>query len=162
MASYGEKVFSYIPEQIKVYVDAYEVTGLISITATKDEDSFKLVKGIRGKNTRVRQKNNSYTVQLELQQVDPVNDFLTDVHLLDTQSDGVGYFNLLIQDLNGTTRFSSDTAYIQKIPDIQYSLDFNNRTWVIRTLDVAGIFLGGNDILSSSPNFNQLNTELGR
>lgn len=162
MTSYYEKVFTYIPEKIKVYIDAYEVSGLINISVTKDDDSFKVIKGIRGKNTRVRQRCDSYTVKLELQQVDPINDFLSDVNLLDMNSNGVGYFRLLIQDLNGTTRFSSSTAFIPKHADFTFSTDFNNREWIIKTLDVDGIFIGGNDVLSTSPNFNQLDADLRR
>lgn len=143
---YQERIYTYQPDQILVLVGQYVVSSLVSINISKDKPSFKTIKGIRGKNTRVLDTDGSYSVKLELLQADPVNDFLSTVHKLDTNEQNATYFAINISDKAGTTSFKSETAYIESVPDITFSDNFDNREWVIKTLDTQEVFLGGNYI----------------
>lgn len=153
--AYAQQVFTYIPNAVTVLIDGYRVTGLLSVKVEKTDATFKVVRGIRGVNTRVKILDESYTITLDLQQVDPVNDFLSDMHIEDTRSGG-GTFRLVIGDVSGNTRFYAENAFIEKTPDLTFSNEFENRVWVIKTLSNTGVFLGGNDLSRQSVNLTDI------
>lgn len=142
---YDNKIYTYIPSKVLVAVDNYRVGGIVSINVSKDSPRFNMVKGIRGQNTRVRQWDESYRIVLELLQTDPANDFFQYIYDLDGGREQSGYFPIRIQDLNGTSLFIADTAYIEGHPDIDFNTEFTNRKWVLRTMNNSKVFLGGND-----------------
>ena len=154
---YSQQVFTYSPSYIAVLIGGYRVSGLVEIKISKEEKSFKVVKGIRGQNTRVRNFDESYTIQIELQQTDPVNDFLSDMHITDKRDSG-GMFEIIVTDLHGNTRFVANHAFIEDFPETVFSKGFNNRVWTIKTLSSSGVFVGGNDLSQQSTNLTDILT----
>jgi hypothetical protein len=153
---YDQQVFTYSPSYIRVMIGTYIISGLVNVKVVKEEKTFKVVKGIRGKNTRVRNFDESYSITLELQQTDPVNDFLSDMHIAD-KKDSSGFFEIIITDLNGNSRFVANYAFVEDFADLDFSSDFDNRVWIIKTTSNSGVFIGGNDTSQRSPNLTDIN-----
>ena len=136
-------VMTYSPFDVTVNIGDYVIPGVVRITITWNEIPFRLVRGIRGVNTRVRSRDNSATLTLELLQTSIGNDVLYQILEQDIVF-GSARLELSVSDLSGGLRVFTDQAFVQKYPDVQLSNDLDNRVWEIGMLNVKAPELGGN------------------
>lgn len=136
-------VFTYRPGEVVFTLCGFIVEGWSSIAIAKNAPVFKQIRGIRGKNTRVKMKDSSGTVRLTLTQTAIANDVLSEILSLD-QSTGSERLEIVIKDTAGTSLFSSTTAYIENYPETTYSASQTERVWTILCDTMNSHFVGGN------------------
>lgn len=137
------KVFCYSPKEVQLTFGGYIVTGWQSITVTRSVDTFKPIRGIRGKHTRVRNADTSCTITIPLLQTSMSNDVFARVHDLD-RTHGTGRLELTLSDLKGTSIFSSSEAYVLGYPEAIFSEEFEYRSWRIFCQSTGSYTIGGN------------------
>lgn len=150
-------VLTYSPKKVIFVIGGYQVTGWESITIGRSTNAFIPIRGIRGKNTRVRNTDSSATITIPLLQTSLSNDVLSDIHTQDIAL-GTGRIELTLKDTGGNSIFSSNEAYILGFPAISYSGGIEYREWKIYCQSTSNYEIGGNpesnvgDILSSGFN----------
>ncbi len=109
-----------------------------SIKVARNEQAWTTQVGASGEATRSKSNNNTGTVTITLQQTSPSNKKLGTYARLDELSNS-GKQPLMIVDQNGETVVACASAWIQKIPDIEYGPESSTREWVFETdnLDVT-------------------------
>jgi hypothetical protein len=136
-------VKTYKPSDLKLIIaGSYQVGGIVSISVTFPE-RYKIVKGIKGQHTRVRNQDTSATVTVELLQTSVSNDVLSSIVSKDILT-GAGRLSLSIQDTAGTSRFETTNAFVTTYPQTSYSNELTTRTWTFQMLDTNIILVGGN------------------
>lgn len=121
-------------------VDGYSADTFINIR--KDVKPFDAMKSMDGEQARIYRKDEGYTVEITLAQSSATNNILSALYNVDVATQ-MGKFPLLIKDLKGSTTFFAGTAWVEDIPDAQFSQELTTRTWVIGTSE-AGLNIGGN------------------
>lgn len=137
------KVFTYSPKEVQLTFGGYTVTGWQQITITRSVEAFKVIRGIRGKHTRVRNADTSCTITIPLLQTSMSNDVFARVHDLDI-THGTGRIELTISDLKGTSVFSSSEAYVLGYPEVVFSEEFEYRQWRMFCQSTGNYTIGGN------------------
>jgi hypothetical protein len=99
------------------------------LSVARTEDAFTPQVGATGDVTRVRSRDRSGTVTLTLQAASPSNTLLSAVAVED-ELFGTGFGPLMIKDLNGDTLVQAEVAWIQKLPDTEFSDEASGREWV--------------------------------
>ena len=102
-----------------------------------ESDSFTDVVGTDGEVTRMRVLDERATVTFTTQQSSPVNDTLSALLRLDKlamNGAGVGAFSM--RDLNGTSSYFAEHAWIAKRPAAGFGREVKMREWKIRCADM--------------------------
>lgn len=133
----------YSPQQVILTVGGYQFTGWQSIRIARSVQGFQTIRGIRGKNTRVKNLDTSATITLPLIQTSQGNDVLSSIHELDLER-GTGRLALTLKDMSGQSVFSSDEAYITGYPETVFSGDIQYRVWNIFCQTTKSYNVGGN------------------
>lgn len=137
------QVKTYKPSDLKLIIaGSYQVGGIVSISLTFPE-RYKIVKGIKGQHTRVRNRDTSCVIAVELLQTSVSNDILSDIVSQDILT-GKGRLSISVQDVAGTSRFETSNAFISSYPQTNYSTELSTRTWTFQMLDTNFIMVGGN------------------
>jgi hypothetical protein len=101
-----------------------------------------MVKGIRGRNTRVQNLDTSAVITLELLQTSTSNDVFSQLLVAD-QSTQSSRLQISLKDNSGRTEISSSEAYVSSLPQLTFTNDFSNRVWTIQMLETTTT-VGGN------------------
>ena len=125
-------VNTYSPNDVSLYISGFRVTGWNTITVSRT-DVNKMIKGIRGQNTRSVTHDTSCTISIELLQVVTANDVLDEVARLDQQRQ-TGRIQVFLKDNSGYSVVESTNAYIATPPDVVYGSELGTRTWIIQCL----------------------------
>jgi hypothetical protein len=138
-------LFTYIPSKVDIEISGYKVSGHTEVSFQLDNPQFTTVKGIRGRNTRIRSKNSSGVLTLGILQTSPTNDLLSEILKKDLQY-GTGRLVIKIKDQSGSSLFFCDEAYIAGFPALSFSDKAGTRTWTINCLTVPldQFVVGGN------------------
>ena len=136
-------VATYDPSQVELIVASHKVEGWSSITVTKDTPSFTKVQGIRGKNTRTRNKNSGCSIQVNLIQTSYSNNVFSEIVKQDRLS-GKGRIEMLLKDLGGDSLLQSKEAYLVDYSPMGFSAEIGNRVWLIDCLSTFEYRAGGN------------------
>lgn len=136
-------LFTYSPKQVTLVIGGYTIIGWEKITLSKNAPSFIPIRGIRGKNTRARNSDTSFTISVPLLQTSMGNDVFSRIHALDVER-GTGRLDITLKDASGTGVFSSSEAYIVDYPVTSYSGTFEYRTWTIFAQSATTYNVGGN------------------
>jgi len=123
-------IYTYSPEEVDLIIAGYRVTGWNSIAVSRTSKAFTMVRGIRGKNTRVRHKDSSAVIFIDVIRTSPVNTVFSAV-VRDDLIYGTGRLDILLKDKNGQSLFMSNEAYIDGYPDDAFTAELNNRRWTI-------------------------------
>lgn len=142
-------VTTYSPGDVKLTIGGYQIVGWQSMTISRTVKGFNVVRGIRGKNTRVPSRDSSATIQFSLAQFSPSNDVLSYIHELDLD-EGTARIALTLKDGSGGSVFSSNEAYITGYPTSAYSGGFEYRGWEIFCQTTDTYKIGGNTRPSTS------------
>lgn len=135
-------IFTYSPQDVTLIIGGYQVKGWESISFRRNSDGYTSIQGIRGKNTRVINKNTSATLIIPILQTEQANDVFSSIHELDMEN-GTGRIALTLNDKGGNSVFSSNEAYIAGYPEVIYSGDAEYRAWKIMC-DSSKFYVGSN------------------
>lgn len=142
-------VMTYSPRDVVVLIEGYTLPGLMSVSLAWNVPPYTMVNGIRGKTTRVLNKNTSATLTLECLQTSVVNDVLYQILNKDIVS-GQARLNVTLKDNSGSFAIFSNQGYVQSYPEFKFSNQFDNRTWQIGLLQVESVDAGGNSVTAQS------------
>ena len=134
---------TYSPKQVRLVIGGYQLVGWDSISISRSVKGFTTIKGIRGKNTRVRNTDTSATLTIPLIQTSPSNDVLSYIHELDLD-EGTGRLSLTLKDSSGRSIFSSNEGYIVSYPQASFSGELTYRSWDIFCQTTGSYTIGGN------------------
>lgn len=138
-------VRTYDPKQTIISFGGALMQGFADgtfISIVDDEDRFSKVAGADGTISRAKSNNTAATVTLTLKRTSPSNDVLSSI-ARDDEVANRGVVPLMVKDLNGTSLFQADSAWIQARPTEESSKEVNDRQWTIAT-GPARRFIGGN------------------
>lgn len=137
-------VSTYDPNKVLVLwkgipIGGFGIDSMIKVTQTSDRVTKQ--DGCTGEVVRVMQRSKSGSVEVTLLASSQSNDLLSAAQIEDELT-GLGVGPLMIKDLNGTTIIQAASAWIAKIPEINFGKETSDRTW---TLDyaVGNINVGG-------------------
>lgn len=136
-------VNTYSPKDVILTISGYQLTGWQSITINRTVKGFTVVRGIRGKNTRVKNVDTSATINISLLQTSQGNDVLSYIHDLDLD-EGTARIVLTLKDKSGRSVFSSNEAYLTGYPTATFSGQFEYRNWEIFAQTTSTYTVGGN------------------
>jgi hypothetical protein len=136
-------VNSYVPADVSLAFGGYVLTGWNTISIQRNYPVFTAVDGIRGKNTRTRNRNTSATIKFSCLQTGEANDLLSGIVTQDYEL-GNGRISLTLTDNSGSSLFFSSEAYITGYADAVFSEDFEYRVWTIQCASSEGWNVGGN------------------
>ena len=138
---------TYSPSDVTVTIAGmHSVTGYIDgtfVKITKDMKPFIKTRAMDGEIARMYFDDAGYKVELTLMQSSSSNNILTMIHNIDTATH-MGKFPLFIKDGRGQTSFLAATAWIEQIPDVEFSSELSERRWVFGCSDVV-LTIGGNE-----------------
>lgn len=139
------QVRTYAADEVRIVVGGAPVTGLADgtfVSISRDEQAFNKVTGADGVTSRAKTGNRAGTITLTLQQTSPANDVVSALMIADEESNS-GVTSVLVKDTSGRTLHFAASAWVQQMPDTDFSKDIEEREWV---LDCAAIdsFVGGN------------------
>lgn len=137
------QVTTYSPQDVKLVIGGYTIVGWDSITISRLQETFKVIRGIRGKHTRASSGDTSATLTVSLVQTSPSNSFLTEIHRLDEER-GTGRLELTLKDNSGTSVFNSNEAYIVSYPEATNTAGIEMRNWNIFCQTTGSYVVGGN------------------
>lgn len=121
---------TYVPSNVILIICGYQVEGWDKITITRNTPPFKQIRGIRGKNTRVRMLDTSATISLTVPQTELVNDVLAAIAEIDSKY-GSGRLEINLQDVTGTSVFSTATGYLTLLTPMSFESSISSNTWEI-------------------------------
>ena len=124
---------TYSPAEVDIIIAGTPITAWDSVTITQESPTFRTVKGIRGKNTRVRVNNTSAVLEIEVDQTSDANALFTEILKKDIET-GNGRIELIIKDGLNTDLFTSDQAYVSGPPVKTFRGETSTRTWRIECL----------------------------
>lgn len=148
-------VNTYNPKDVSLNIGGYPIAGWQSITIARSAKGFTVVRGIRGKSTRVRNKDTSATIVISLMASSPTNDVFSQIHALDLES-GTARIALTLKDTSGSSVFSTNEAYITGYPSVSFTGQIGDRVWELFAQSTESYNVGGN----SRPNTNLFDTVL--
>jgi len=134
---------TYMPHKVEFKVCDYTISGIVDISVSFPEKPFKVVRGVRGRNTRVYNADRSCTITVTLLQTTTSNYIFSDLLSNDISRNNVR-LNVLLKDLEGGSVLQSEQAFITAYPDFGYSVELQNRTWVIECLTYTKVSVEGN------------------
>lgn len=138
-------VRTYDPKKVDFFFNGVLVQGFARgtfIKASRDNDAFTKGTGSDGMGFRAKSNDQSGSVEVTLLQVSPSNDELTLAQQIDEQSgDFVG--PLTAVDRSGRTVLFAETAWVRKLPDVEFADEHTNRVWIFDT-DRLEMFVAGN------------------
>lgn len=142
-------VTTFTPKDVMLDIGGYRVTDWNMISITPDQEKFTQHKGIAGKNTRVRNKDTSAIIEIEVIQSGKANEIFSRVLALDDIY-GTARLELTCKYLNGGSAFFTTTAYLTGEPSLVYDNNLNGRVWTIVCDDVSDMPTQGISSLTST------------
>lgn len=135
------EINTYVPSDIVLLVGGWELTGWNSISVSRNSPTFQQIRGIRGKNTRVRNKDTSAFILIETNQTEIANEVFSKIVEADVEF-GTAVLSVSLKDLSGSTVFSTETAYISGYPkESAFTAELGVRNWEIVCED-SKMFVG--------------------
>lgn len=126
-------VQTYSPSKVVLTFGGYVASGWDTISIKRESPSFKVVRGIRGKNSRVRTNNTAASVTISVPQTSMLNAVLHQVVKKDEEF-GTGKLEIMIKDTMGTEIFRSGEGFVEAPADTTYDTEITNREWTIHCL----------------------------
>jgi hypothetical protein len=138
-------VYTYASDEVQIIVGGVPMSGLADgtfVSISRDEQAFTKVTGADGSTSRSKSANRAGSITITLKQTSPANDVLSGFMIADEQSNN-GVVTVMVKDTGGRTLHYASAAWVQQMPDQDFSKEISNREWV---MDCARInsFVGGN------------------
>lgn len=129
-------VKTYAPDEVYLTFGGYTVEGWNSISIKKTISTFRTIQGIRGKNTRVRNKNSHSIIEINVDMTSDLNALFSEIVSKDTELGGA-VLHLSVIDKSGTEVFESIEAYVKDHSDRSYDDTLGARSWTIECLQAS-------------------------
>jgi len=143
---------TYDPKNVQIIMGGAPITGFADgtfINVSFDEDQYTKTVGADGEVSRAKTNNHTSTITLTLKQTSGSNDVLSAFYNADKLNDA-GAVPLMIKEIgSGRTLAFTQAAWVQKLPDVGYSKDVEDRAWTIATAQMD-MFVGGNSLNAQS------------
>lgn len=136
---------TYMPEEVTILLAGIPVSGFIQgsfISVDKDVKPFTSKRTADGTVSRMYNNDQTYTITLTLYSGSDSNQLLTRLWQLDEITQR-GKFPLMIKDGSGSDLFFSTTTWVEGIPSLVKSNQYEPRAWILRSSS-AIINIGGN------------------
>lgn len=136
---------NYSPESVNCLAFGIPLNGFADgtfINISKDKVAYGSTETTDGQVARIYTNSQTYTISLTFHRGSTSNDILTKLWQLDELSQ-VGKFPLFIKDLSGTDLFFSTSTWIESVPNMVQSTNFDTRTWILKSSQ-AVINIGSN------------------
>lgn len=136
---------NYSPEAVNCLAFGIPLNGFADgtfINISKDKVAYGSTETTDGQVARIYTNSQTYTISLTFHRGSTSNDILTKLWQLDELSQ-VGKFPLFIKDLSGTDLFFSTSTWIEGVPNMVQSTNFDTRTWILKSSQ-AVINIGSN------------------
>lgn len=141
-------IFTYSPKEISIVIGGYTISGWSSVTITPGSPKFTIVKGIRGKNTRLFNPDQSAEVSISVPLTNDLNMAFNMISKFDIANKN-GRLNILIKDhINGEV-FQSNDAFLTGESSRNYSESVSDRVWSIQCMTAIWDHNGANWGISS-------------
>lgn len=127
-------VKTYAPDEVYLTFGGYTVEGWNSISVKKTIPTFKTIQGIRGKNTRVRNKNSHSIIEISVDMTSDLNALFSQIVSKDTELGGA-VLHISLVDKSGTEVFESIEAYVTDHANRDYDNTLSARNWTIECLE---------------------------
>lgn len=141
------QVFTYSPEDVTMIINDYSITGFTDgtfIEVIRDTKDFTQHKAIRGRNSRVYQRDKSGRIEFELLQTSPDNDILSQIVQFDSINQ-TALLNVILKDTGGSTSLQFIDCYLDGVPSLEFSGSaMSSRRWTIVYSYIANYHVGGN------------------
>lgn len=144
------EIGNYCPDDVNCLAYGIPLTGFSDgtfITITKDKVPFGTTETADGQVARLYTNSQTYTISLTFHRGSASNDILSKLWLLDELTQKAK-FPLFIKDLSGSDLFFSTNTWIEGIPSMIESANFDTRTWILRSSS-AVMNVGSNSDASS-------------
>lgn len=141
-------VLTYAPNRVSVVVGGKLLSGFGEDTFVKvmrDADAYTRVMGVDGVGSRARNNDRSGTIEITLHATAPSNSILQAFATADEQGD-TGAVPVIVRDNNGATLATAVTAWVKKLPDVEYGKSVGERVWTLET-DNLQLAITGNGIV---------------
>lgn len=142
---------TYSPEDVVVlFGGVHRLTGFVDgtfVNISKDEASFLTRVTSDGRVTRVHSSNPIYSVGITLHSGSESNQVLSYALKVD-EATKMGKFPLIIKDKMGGSLFFSATSWIETYPNTNFSVNIEDREWIIKCSQ-ATLNVGGNEAMST-------------
>lgn len=139
-------VRTYDPKNVQIIVGGTPMTGFADgtfLNVASDENLYNKTTGADGEVSRSRSNNRSATATITLKQTSQANNILSALAAADNASNS-GVFPFMVKEIgSGETLIFAQAAWIEKLPDAEYSKDVSDRVWMI-ALGQTQTFIGGN------------------
>ena len=122
-------------------INGYADGTFISVTSSTER--FTTTVGADREVTRTRSNDDTAEITITLKQSSASNDYLSTVAELD-RTLNLGIRPLQIVDLSGTTLLFWPEAWVQSMPDVEFSNEATDRAWVFKTGQPVAMTIGGN------------------
>lgn len=104
----------------------------VFLSVKQKTDSFIEGEGTDGTVWRSKTYSRLCECELTLLQTSASNDYLSSMLVTDEQAqNGAGIASFVVEDLNGTTKFVAQKAYVKKFPDQDWGKGAKERKWMI-------------------------------
>lgn len=138
---------TFSPKEVVLAINDYEIKDFAEGTfleLNKNSPYFRQVRGIRGKHTRVANRDKSGTLRFSLMQTSNQNDTLSSIALQDALSQ-TGLLNITLRDIGGSTGVYLVNAFIDGPPDKTYqAAQTTPNEWTIQYEALGAYHVGGN------------------
>lgn len=134
---------TYSPNEVLLNIANYDVTGWNRIEVTRTAETFRVVRGIRGKSTRIGNKDSTCVLTIEVLQTSLANNVFSEIVRQDLISK-TGRCQLVLRDTNGSTVLESENSFIKGYPSYDFTSDMGVRVWEIVCLDSTDFVVGSN------------------
>ncbi|MNR01004.1 hypothetical protein D3C85_1167960 [compost metagenome] len=126
---------TYSPENVMILIaGVYRLEGLMDgsfLTISKNSPIAVAERTADGSIARLINKDDSYSIAVTLTSTTEANDFLTKLALID-RATNKGIFPIFIKDTTGSSMFFTPSAWIEVMPDQEFTDEISPRTWVFR------------------------------
>lgn len=126
---------TYSPEDVIILVAGFlKIEGLMDgsfVSIVANSPIATAERTADGKVARLVNKDDTYTVAITLTSTSESNDVLTKLALVDRLT-AKGILPILIKDTRGSSLFFSPSAWIEVMPNQEFTDDISSRTWIFR------------------------------
>lgn len=134
-------VATFAPTLTTCIISGYAVEGWNKISIARNTPVFRQIRGIRGKNTRVRVRDSSAMITFEVHQSSIVNSVFSLCLEQDEISESVRLEIVLTNDSNDI-QFSTTTGYVVGYPEVVIDEGLNVMRWQL-ACEESNLFAGG-------------------
>lgn len=156
-----DSVYTFLPDRVKLLVGNVYLEGWEKISIEFATEMNKQIVGIRGKNTKVYNKNSAAKVVVTLTQSSDSNTLFQ--YILDKEQEVDGRIGFIIEvvDLSGGSKFTSMEAYLEGYPKkVEFEGKLSTREWAL-LCDTSSTSLRGNKDVGGTPLSNLVDTARG-